>query len=185
MYAGRLTSDNTDKYLATYFNFSNMRKSCWNFYWQRQKRPLQELTVFKLVSKLQMVFVKQIWRISPNLICEQALPEANIVLAKASKPQILCSSKPALSPQGSVHYKVHTQNYVHKTGTRCTVKCVLQSKHTKLCAQNWRLLRNPQKPEENSILSQQHPRKSVQTKSFSANENISLLYNNSDQCSLT
>ena len=112
------------------------------------------------------------------------------MLAKASKPQILCSSKPALSPQGSVHYKVHTQNYVHKTGTRCTVKCVLQSKHTKLCAQNWRLLRNPQTPEESSILSQQHGRKSVQTKSFSANENISLLYKNTfaklntDQCSL-
>ena len=47
------------------------------------------------------------------------------MLAKASKPQILCSSKPALGTQGSVHYKVHTQHYVHMTGSWCTVQCVL------------------------------------------------------------
>ena len=138
----------------TYFNCSNM--SFWISIGKDKSAPLQKLTVFKKkFSKIgNDLIVEPIWRISPNLICEQALPEANIVLAKASKPQILCSSKPALGTQGSVHYQVHTQHYVHKTGSWCTVQCALQNTHT-LCAQNWRLVRNPQKSEESSILSQQ------------------------------
>ena len=98
----------------------------------KTKAPPSKADSFqKFFSKIgNDLIVEPIWRISPNLICEQALPEANIVLAKASKPQILCSSKPALGTQGSVHYKVHTQHYVHTTGSWCTVQYALQNTHT-------------------------------------------------------
>ena len=123
MYAGRPTSDNTDKYLATYFIFSNMRKICWIFIGKDKSAPFKSW---------------QFSNLSPN--CKWFLSNRSDeypptwYVNRPDRRQILCSPKQVnlkyCAPVNLrwVHRAVCTTKYTHKT--MCT-KLAVDTKPTK------------------------------------------------------